>query len=246
MYVLKRAIKQLAAKCGVHIGSAARFGLSIDRDLRCLLEGIPNPVLFDVGANVGQTSRHYRSLFPESEIHAFEPSPATFRVLEERLRGHRIRLSNVGVGRAEGALPFYEHEKSDMSSFLRASPELVGPVTGEQEVPLTTIDAYAETSGIETIHLLKTDTQGFDLEVLAGAARMLSIGAAKLIYTEITMEPLYEGQASLEELLRFLGPHGYRLVSFYNVNRRSHDDAALYWCDALFVHEAWPGRRRRA
>ena len=37
---------------------------------------------FDIGANTGQTIVHFRSIFRAPLIFAFEPSPATFKILE--------------------------------------------------------------------------------------------------------------------------------------------------------------------
>ena len=34
-----------------------------------------HPVVFDCGANVGQTTSDYLRRFPKAEIYAFEPSP---------------------------------------------------------------------------------------------------------------------------------------------------------------------------
>jgi hypothetical protein len=39
---------------------------------------LPNPILFDVGANLGQTIDNFRRHFKRSTIHSFEPSPSTF------------------------------------------------------------------------------------------------------------------------------------------------------------------------
>ena len=36
-------------------------------------------LVFDVGANVGQTVADVVRRFPECKVHAFEPSPASFR-----------------------------------------------------------------------------------------------------------------------------------------------------------------------
>jgi FkbM family methyltransferase len=59
-----------------------------------------NPVIFDVGACDGETSRVYRQLFPEATIHAFEPFPDSFAAMDRKFLGdkrhhrHQIALSN--------------------------------------------------------------------------------------------------------------------------------------------------------
>ena len=40
-----------------------------------------DPIIFDVGAHSGATSRIYRRLFPDAAVHAFEPTPAAVEQL---------------------------------------------------------------------------------------------------------------------------------------------------------------------
>jgi FkbM family methyltransferase len=43
--------------------------------------------IFDVGANIGQTAKTYRRLFPSAEIWSFEPFPASYESLCRSLSG---------------------------------------------------------------------------------------------------------------------------------------------------------------
>src|SRR5689334_18893057 len=43
-----------------------------------------NPVIFDLGANRGDTVATYRELFPKANIYAFEPFPGSFDCLKGR------------------------------------------------------------------------------------------------------------------------------------------------------------------
>ena len=38
-----------------------------------------NPIIFDVGANEGQSIERFQNLFPESFIHSFEPDISVFK-----------------------------------------------------------------------------------------------------------------------------------------------------------------------
>jgi hypothetical protein len=44
-----------------------------------------NLMIFDIGAHKGQTSSHFCKLFPQSIIHAFEPSPSLFAEANKNL-----------------------------------------------------------------------------------------------------------------------------------------------------------------
>jgi len=52
-------------------------------DQRAMISRDGQVVIFDVGANVGNTVERYRELFAQAIIHAFEPDPKTC----DRLRG---------------------------------------------------------------------------------------------------------------------------------------------------------------
>ena len=51
------------------------------RDIAKSLPGWQPRVIFDVGANIGQTSARLAALFPDASIHAFEPVAASFAQL---------------------------------------------------------------------------------------------------------------------------------------------------------------------
>ena len=42
-------------------------------------------VIFDVGANVGDVTKEYSAMFPNSKIYCFEPVPNTFKELKNRV-----------------------------------------------------------------------------------------------------------------------------------------------------------------
>ena len=66
-----------------------------------------------------------------------------------------------------------------------------GAIKQRINVDVTTIDNYCRDYGIERIDILKSDTQGFDLEVLKGASRLLDQHRIHLVYVEIVFGKLY-------------------------------------------------------
>jgi len=109
------------------------------------------------------------------------------------------------------------------------STELVG----EEEVSISTIETYCREAGLKTVDVLKSDTQGYDLEVIKGAGSLLNIaGGIKLIVTEVCLAPLYKGQATMEQMIAFLHSKGYRLIDIYGKHRDSRH--CLQYCDLMF------------
>jgi FkbM family methyltransferase len=209
-------------------------------DMRALVQ-TDRPVIFDVGANVGQSIVEFRRRFRRPIMHSFEPGPATFRELQRRVTGiPDVHLNNVGMGSRRESRVFIQNTHSDMSSFLELGAGGWGKTTERSEVTLRTIDDYCAEHGIAAIDILKTDTQGFDLEVIKGARSMMAQRKVHLVYLEIILSRMYEDLPPLDEIYRTLTEQGFSLVAFYSFYFR---EGRASWTDALFVHPNYVGRR---
>ena len=238
METLKRAVKRLAYAAGFQIirTQSSRVGSHKLADVRKALAGEAAPVILDIGANVGQSVEAFKDLLPGSVIHSFEPSPAAFRELSAvAQRFENVHPQNVGLADQPGQLELLENSSSVMNSFLDVGQDGWGKIINKVAVPVTTLDAYCEAKGITQVSLAKIDTQGFDVQVLRGAARMMSAGRVKLVLIEITFSEMYRKGASPDQVYALLREYGFRLVSFYELQYRNN---LADWCDALFCHES--------
>jgi hypothetical protein len=80
---------------------------------------------------------------------------------------------------------------------------------------------------------LKIDTQGHDVDVLLGA-----LGCAQFILglqSELPAIEIYEGMASMPEMLRIFRENNYTPVGFYPVNRPATYGGAVPEFDAIFL-----------
>jgi FkbM family methyltransferase len=229
---LKRFIKSILGTLGYAVRGVGNGvgGVELLHDARILLGDALGTVLFDVGANVGQTTRAMLDTFPSPRVFAFEPSPATFDSLRRALGGRPgVKVEALAMGSTEGKLPFHvtrEHSVND--SLLVPAWQAGGSVV---EVRVETVDGYCERAGLESIGLLKIDAQGYDAEVLRGARHMLDGRRIHLYSCEANFERLYEGQATLRDLLAFADEVGYQLVGFYE---QTYLKDRLSYLDALF------------
>ncbi len=198
------------------------------------------PVIFDIGAHVGEVTRTYRGLFPQATIHSFEPFPDSFEALsksteqDSRILSHRIAMADKS-----GTATFNANVSPSTSSLLptdqRGSSyfgEGLFDTVSQIEVATTTVDDFCHEQGISHIDIMKMDVQGAEFSVLRGATDMLERGAVSLIYTELIMVPNYVGQHRLHEYLSFLDMYGYELLDFFNPYRRDHK---LIESDVIFV-----------
>jgi FkbM family methyltransferase len=61
----------------------------------------------DCGANIGLATLFFKRLYPESEIHAFEPDPETFKMLRRNVEQNSLSyvyLYNVALSDQQGAV----------------------------------------------------------------------------------------------------------------------------------------------
>jgi FkbM family methyltransferase len=235
--MLKAYIKRLAESRGFEIHSfdpnVYRPGHDPFVDMkRRIGESQTAPTIFDVGSNTGQSIEIFRSRFAAPAIHSFEPSTANFELLQSKYSGvERLHLNNFGLGARCETREFIENTRSDMSSFLEPARDCWGEVSARGSKEISTVDAYSAAKEISGIDILKTDTQGFDLEVLKGAAGMIREHRVRCIFTELIFSNMYEHMPRFDELLRFVLDNGFVLISFYEF---FYQQERASWSDALF------------
>lgn len=171
--------------------------------------------VIDVGANTGQTGAMLRRIGFTGRIVSFEPGPAAHGALA-RAAAPDPRWDvppPLAVGRAAGEITIHIAEASDMSSALAPTEALLRALPKSRAgasatVPVTTVAAIMADHGLEgeTV-LLKIDTQGMELEVLAGAEPVLPRIAG--IHIEMSLIPLYAGEPDYLQVLQVLHGHGY-------------------------------------
>ena len=232
--MIRRAVKQLLRRVGIDIRFIPKLGFDAYADMR-KLAATQRPLVFDIGANRGQTIEHFRSAFARPVIHAFEPGLETFAELQRRWTGDPdLHLNNIALGARQESRMFLHTEPDNMSSFLEPSVDAWGEIRDRYPVEVMTVDHYCAAHGIERIDILKSDTQGFDLEVIKGAQRMIDNRAIHLIFMEITFSDMYKGLPRFDEIYAYVASRGFALVSFYDFYYQ-HDRAG--WTDALFIAE---------
>lgn len=191
--------------------------------------GVEAPVIFDVGGNFGDVTAAFKKAFPSARIFAFEPSPAVGEKLEQRFRGEsNIEVCRLAMGKEEGSLPFQP----------RADDPLLGRLVDEAtadtvNVEVTTVDSFMEKHSVFGIMILKTDTEGNELDVLAGAQKSLGAGLIQSVLVETSPWPRNRRHVALRDLLDFLTPLGFDLHGLYDPGFRS--DGSMSFCNALFV-----------
>jgi FkbM family methyltransferase len=133
----------------------------------------PTACVVDVGANLGIFSVWAsRYLAPTGRIVALEPHPGAHRLLRRNLSlVHCLAESlNVACGATEQQLPLYFSPGRLTVATLEAS---AGQGLERVDVPVRRLDDVLAEVGVERIGLLKIDVEGWEPQVLDGAAESL-------------------------------------------------------------------------
>ena len=197
------------------------------------------PIIFDVGAYIGEISQTYRAMLPRGSLYCFEPFPGSFRELKTQLADPSAKLYQVAVSDQIGKIRFNVNaDLSCNSIFPRPQNEPAYYSAQAQnvdqiEVETITIDSFCDKENIERIDILKLDVEGAELKALRGAHNMLSTHAVILIYTEVMFVPHYEGGCLFHEIAGFLRQYDYTLFNLYNLKRAKNGQ--LRWGNAIFL-----------
>jgi len=198
--------------------------------LRAILEDRRVDTVLDVGAHTGGYGALLRELGYAGEIVSFEPVAASYATLSARL-DPRWTAHRLALGAANGTLALNVAGESNFTSFLEptATDRFAGSTIDRVEpVEVRRLD---EVAGGERI-FLKTDTQGWDLEVIEGARGLLDRVVG--LQVELSVQPLYDGAPDWLSVLGTLRGLGFVAASLTGVGRA--DLAALEF-DCLLVRD---------
>jgi hypothetical protein len=108
--MIKNAIKQILKKFGYTLYKNQQ-SIKPFLDMKRHLNNKENPVVFDIGANVGQTIETVLSVFSDSIIYSFEPNETAHSALLEKYEKTRnVFIENTALSSKIGKNMFFENE----------------------------------------------------------------------------------------------------------------------------------------
>lgn len=175
-------------------------------------------LVLDVGGNRGQTGTNLRAAGYKGEIISFEPLRNAFNILAKTAqRDGAWHVYNYALGSANTSATLNIAGNSVSSSLLGMLPAhlAVAPDSkyiGQQPVEVHTLDSLYDSMCARAHNIyLKIDTQGFEMQVLAGAAD--SLPHISTLQLEMSLVPLYGDAPLFQDLYSYLTVRGYQLVS---------------------------------
>jgi FkbM family methyltransferase len=173
--------------------------------------------VLDVGANGGQYGHFLRKIGFTGDILSFEPLSSAFAALERAASGDpRWRARRLALGDTAGTAVLNVAQNSESSSMLpmlsahlEAYPD--SRYVGKEEVPMATLEDIITAVPADRNLFLKVDTQGYERRVVDGAGSALA--RIRGVQLEMSLVPLYQGEALMPEIVTFMAERGFTLMS---------------------------------
>lgn len=190
----------------------------------------------DIGANEGQTAARFLGCFPHANIVSFEPVPATFARLGAACgRNPRVTCENLAVSAASGQVEMLVGAPAD--SFVSRIVDETSREEGvwhRETVRSVRLDDYLRGKNLPGIDLLKTDTEGHDLNVLKGCGELLDGHRISFVLCEVGFTSDNRQNSALVEIGDYLKAHDYQFFALYPPTGWT-PSLEMAYADALFV-----------
>jgi FkbM family methyltransferase len=212
------------------------FGLKESNPLVWLKERGYKTII-DIGANEGQFTCKILEVIPDAKYLCFEPIPEVYEQLKFNVKKYKnISIFNLALGERNGEAKININQYSPSSSILEML-ELhkenfnFAIQTEQSRIRIARLDDFLSDE-IDPPILLKIDVQGYEMDVLKGAERIL--GQSELIIIETTFIALYENQPLFEEVYDYMIGKGFKYAG--NLEQLlSPKDNTILQADAIFV-----------
>lgn len=208
-------------------------GYVFERDLKLTPLAERMQLIFDVGANVGQSAIRFLQEFTDARIVCFEPVTSTFEQLKANTHLHsRIIVENMALGLPGETVALMETVPLSTENRILTTPS---PLSDAHIVKVTWGDKYCLDNGINSIDYLKIDTEGYDFNVVRGFASMLAAARITLIELELGMNKANTKHIFYAEVVGFLGALGYEVFGIYEQIREFNGGLPLRRSNFVFL-----------
>ena len=216
--------------------------LSYDKKLERIMKSLikkSDPVIFDVGANQGDTIDRYRKIFPSGSICSFEPNHKLFELIKNKHSSDNyVFISDLGIS-----------NKSEKSKLNISSDHLMSSIEdinynseffrsrsiihdNTLDINLIKIDDFCEQHNIQSIDILKLNVQGHEPKCLSGAKNLFSKNKIKYIVVELDMGDRYSVNNQFYHIEENMVPYGYSLYDIILIKR--NDQSKIQMINAIY------------
>jgi FkbM family methyltransferase len=189
-------------------------------------QGLEIKTVYDVGACVGKwTSQMKQSVLFDGDFYLFEGNPVYKDILSQQNSFVHIGvLSNPG----RETVNFYNGCDTGDSYYKETTDHYDNrkPIT----LPCRTLDSVIEENNLPIPQFLKIDTQGSEIDIMAGAKKVM--GKADLVYLECPIIEYNKGSPNIFDYLMLMSSYGYIPTDVLEIHR---SEEVLLQIDVMFI-----------
>lgn len=183
-------------------------------------------VIFDVGANVGIMTLPFAKSVARGKVYSFEPTHYAVSKLKRNLQLNPALASRVVV--VQTFVSAADSPQPDITAY--ASWKVNGSGTDDKHaihggrpkstegIGAVSLDGFTEKNGITRLDFIKIDTDGHELEVLQGAAKLIRKFNPAIIF-ELGMYVMRERDIEFSDYLSYFDSVDYALFNSRNFKR---------------------------
>ena len=200
---------------------------------------MPSAVL-DIGAHHGETVAKLLQIFPNTVIHAVEPTPDSVEILNRRFRGNpNVKVHKLALADRIGQSRFFVNQNSQTNSLLDNGEENKAVLSdhtahiNEIEVETLTLDHFCSSLPNFSNCVIKADVQGAEVQLINGGTQTLK-EHTDVFYSEVSLAKMYEGEGDLF-IVNSLLTTKCELELFQIYRTRSNSAGRALWTDAMWI-----------
>jgi FkbM family methyltransferase len=210
-----------------------------------VIESFGIDTVLSVGASNGSDDLELRRQGFKGRIVSFEPLKKAFGLLKaNRGEDGEWVILNHALGSEEGKAVINVANNSHSSSLLDMLPahSETSPhanYIGREDITIKRLDGIIDDITTPDARvMLKIDTQGFEKNVLDGAA--VSLGRIYVIEMEMSLLPLYQGETLIAGMISHLDELGFQI---YRITEEFSDPKTgqMMQVNGTFVRKSLPG-----
>jgi FkbM family methyltransferase len=181
------------------------------------------PVILEAGAYHGETSLEMVKRWPQATVYSFEPVPELLAIVKKNTAAFpNIHVSGLALSEKIGTAVFHMSAMEGKPDESLGSGSLLEPSHHREGFPwvkfdktitvnTTTIDAWAQQSGVAKIDFIWLDIQGTEFQVLKAAPNIMK--TVKVVITEVEFVEMYKEQTLFAEMKPWFEAQGFALVA---------------------------------
>lgn len=190
-----------------------------------------NPVIFDVGANIGQSCLFFKKFYPRATIYAFEPDKETFGYLKKNISDNNLKnifLLNFGLSNFEGESKFYTEGHGDgMATLIKSMKERETKEMMEKKVEIKRLSTFIKRNGIKHIDILKIDTEGSEGKIIEDLSELL--GNIDIVLLEYHYNREIAKENSLKKIIEIFKKNNFQYKKIKSIISKSHITVWLHF-----------------